>query len=211
MNSLKIIVVTLFVGMLLGCSTTGGTIGGLIPAPKFLKGEINNSVYTSQDKSFSVATPYKQGTYSYKYMQVKEQTSPYGTYLSFGPAVSDSVYRIETAKRETSGSQGVDFDFAAQKTIENYSAQLQNGYGAPLHVITGRDEKLNGRKALFRKFSQIVPAGKYFSNQSTTLMHEVYVVDFEKNAVLVWVQGSEETMKNLPMDTRVFAESIVIH
>jgi major membrane immunogen (membrane-anchored lipoprotein) len=39
---------------LIGCSSTGGTIGGLIPAPKFTKGDLSDGIYTAQDKSFIV-------------------------------------------------------------------------------------------------------------------------------------------------------------
>jgi len=56
--------------VLAGCSTTGGTIGGLLPAPKFLKGEIVNNIYRSPDGSFSVGVPHKEGSYEFKYMQV---------------------------------------------------------------------------------------------------------------------------------------------
>lgn len=126
--------VTAFVFM--GCSTTGGTIGGLVPAPKFLKGEIKNNTYTAKDKSFSVTVPHKDGSYEYTYMQVKEQYFEYGAYVSFGPAAFDqSIYRLETARRMTPGSQTVSFNEAVPKLVENYKTQLQKGYGAALQEV----------------------------------------------------------------------------
>ena len=94
---------------LAGCATTGGDIGGLFPAPKFLKGTIRNNIYTTSDGSLSVAIPHKEGSYEYQYMQVKEQYSPQGDYISFGPAALDkSIYRVETSKRVTTESATTD-------------------------------------------------------------------------------------------------------
>lgn len=194
-----------------GCSTTGGTIGGLFPAPKLLKGEIKNDTYTAQDKSFSVAVPHKNGSYEYTYMQVKEQYSEYGAYVSFGPAAFDqSIYRIETAKRVTLGSQDVKFDDAAPKIVEGYKEQLQKGYGTAPQETESRKETINGRKAYFWKLTQVVPTGKYLSNKAATFTHDVYVIDFEKGAAIVWVQVPETTQK-LAMDPRAFAESVAMH
>lgn len=193
-----------------GCSTTGGTIGGLLPAPKFLKGEIKNNTYTAQDKSFSVVVPHKDGSYEYKYMQVKEQYFEYGAYVSFGPAAFDqSVYRVETARRVTPGSQNVKFEDAAPKIVENYKAQLQKGYGTAPQEMESRQEKMNGRKAFYWRLSQVVPAGKYMSNKAATFTHYVYVIDFEKAAAIVWVQIPETTPK-AAIEPRVFAESVAM-
>lgn len=194
-----------------GCSTTGGTIGGLFPVPKLLKGEVRNNTYTAQDKSFSVAVPHKNGSYEYTYMQVKEQYSEYGAYVSFGPAAFDqSIYRVETAKRITPGSQNVTFDEAAPKIVENYKAQLKEGYGTAPQVTESRQETINGKKAYFWKLSQVVPAGKYLSNKEATFTHNVYVIDFEKGAAIVWVQIPETTTK-AAMEPRAFAESVAMH
>lgn len=214
MSQSRFVLLVASVFALVGCSTggtTGGSVGGLFPAPKFLKGEIKNDVYTAQDKSFSVLVPHKNGSYEYKYMQVKEQHSEYGAYVSFGPAAFDqSIYRVETAKRATSGSQSVKFDDAAAKIVEGYKAQLQNGYGTVPKETESRQETINGRKTYYRKLTQVVPAGKYASNQATTLTHDVYVIDFEKGAAVVWVQNPEAT-KKADIEPRALAESVVMH
>lgn len=211
MSRLRFVLFIAAVFSLVGCSTTGGTIGGLFPAPKFLKGEIKNDIYTAQDKSFSVVVPHKDGSYEYTYMQVKEQYSEYGAYVSFGPAAFDqSVYRIETAKRVTPGSQGVKFDDVAPKIVEGYKAQLQKGYGTVPQEAESRKETINGRKAYFWKLTQVVPAGKYISNKAATFTHDVYVIDFEKGAAIVWVQ-IPETTKKVAIEPRAFAESVAMY
>lgn len=197
--------------VVVGCSTTGGTIGGLFPAPMFLKGEIKDNTYTAQDNSFSVAVPHKYGSYEYTYMQVKEQYSEYGAYVSFGPAAFDqSIYRLETGKRVTPGSQNVKFDDVAPELVEGYKAQLENNYGSASQEVESRQETINGRKAYYWKLSQVVPAGKYFSNSTAIFTHDVYVIDVEKGAAIVWIQ-IPETTNNAAIEARAFAESFVMY
>lgn len=193
------------------CSTTGGTIGGLLPAPKFLKGEIKNDIYTAKDKSFSVAVPHKVGSYEYTYMQVKEQYSEYGAYVSFGPAAfNQSIYRVETGKRVMPESQDVKFDDFVTKIIEGYKAQLLKGYGTAPQEKESRQELIHGRKAYYSKLTQVIPAGKYYSNEATTFTHDVYVIDFEKGAAIVWVQVPEEAGESA-IQPRAFAESVTMY
>lgn len=194
---------------LVGCETTGGTLGGLLPTPKFLKGEIRNDIYTAQDKSFSVRVPHKDGSYEYKYMQVKEQYGDLGAYVSFGPAAFDqSIYRIETAKRT---SQSKELDKAASaKIVEGYKAQLQKAFGTAPKEVSSSQETINGRKAFYWQLTQIIPAGKYLNNKEATFAHDVYVMDLEKGAAIVWIQ-MPETTKKPAIEARVFAESVVMY
>jgi hypothetical protein len=197
--------------VIFGCETTGGVIGGLIPAPKFLKGEIQNNTYTSKDKSFSIAVPHTQESYEYKYMQIKEQDLEYGSYVSFGPAALDqTIYRVETAKRVTPGSQNANFENAATAAVENYKSQLQKGYGTAAVEVNSGKEKINGKNALHWRLTQTVPARKLINSRAVALTHEVYAIDFEKVVVLVWVQTPETTKKNA-MEPRSLAESVVIY
>lgn len=59
---------------LVGCDSTGGTIGGLIPAPKLLKGSVAGDTYTSPDHAFQVQIPYPPSLddYQWKYAKVTE-------------------------------------------------------------------------------------------------------------------------------------------
>jgi hypothetical protein len=197
--------------VLAGCATTGGTIGGLFPAPKFLKGEIKNNIYTARDKSFSVAVPHKDGSYEYTYMQVKEQYSEYGAYVSFGPAALDlNIYRVETGKRITPNSQALSFDEVAPKVVEGYKAQLQDSYGTAAQEVESRQETINGRKAHYWKLTQVVPAGKFTNNREAIFTHDIYVIDFQKCAVTVWVQIPETTKKPV-IEAHAFAESVVVY
>lgn len=215
-----VVLVTLFA--MVGCSTTGGTIGGLLAAPNSLKGKINNNTYTAQGKTFSVAVPQKEGSYEFTYMQVKEQYSEDGVYVSFGPfAFDQSIYRIETAKPVTPGSQSVKFNDLAAVFVEGFKAQLQEGYGTSPEEAESRQETINGRRAYYYKLTQTVPgskSGKLSINEEGNLVpediyviHDVYVIDFdEKGAALVGVQNSEIEGHTPGLEPRAFAESLTI-
>lgn len=204
--------VALFIAITLtayGCSTTGGTLGGLLPAPKLLKGEINNNIYTAKDKSFSIAVPHEHDSYEYKYMQVKEQYGEGGTYISFGPAAFDqSIYRFEVGIR-TPPIQDMPFKEIALKAVEGYNIQLQKGFGTIPEVLGSDQNPVNGRKTYHYTLTQEVPAEKNISNRSVILRHEVYVMDYEEAIAIVWVQ-IPDTTKQPAMAPRAFAESVVI-
>jgi hypothetical protein len=206
-----IVLAGIFTAMV-SCSTSGGTIGGLVPAPKILKGTIKDNVYTGADNSFSVAVPHKQGSNEYLYMHVKEEKPEYGTYVSFGPAAFDqSIYRLEIARRVTPSSADVRFDEVAEKVVARYSTSFQQQYGAELITVESRREVINGRDAFYWKMTQLVPAGK-MSNLETHITHEVYCMNFDKAFALVWVQYPIEKMTPpLELAPRAFAESVSLN
>jgi hypothetical protein len=175
-----------------GCSTTGGAIGNLIPAPKFLKGSIKDNVYSAPDKYFSVAIPHQQDSDEYRYMQVHEQYLDYGIYVSFGPAALDqSVYRIEIGKRVPPGSEKIRIQAMAQSMIDHYKEMLPNGYGGELRLKEKADRVINGRMAIYLHFEQTVAPGRLMSNRAVEIDHEVYLMDFGKASAMVSVQSPE--------------------
>ena len=211
--------------LLVGCETTstGGTIGGLFPAPKFLKGEIENDIYIAQDKSFSVRIPHSIGSYEYTHMQVKEQYSDHGTYVSFGPSAFDrgiyhiQIYSIEIVKQVMLDVQSVRFDVAAAKALEDYKAQLLKVYGTMPKEVLSLQETINGRKGFYWRLTQEFSNSNHDaylanSNDDVYIAHEIYIVDFEKGVALVGV----EVRRPAPpvttiMDSRAFAESVVMY
>src|SRR5882724_3759617 len=113
------LLLSLSISSLAGCRSTGGDIGGLIPAPKLLKASIDDGIYTAKDKSFTVQVPHAQGSYEYTYMQVKEQYLDHGEdYVSFGPAAfNQGIYRVDYVVRLTPGSMSPGFEESVPKLI----------------------------------------------------------------------------------------------
>lgn len=198
------------------CSTTGGVTAGVdsdsIPSTRLLKGEIRSNVYTAQDKSFSVMVPHKkEGQHEYAATQIKEEFTGYGAYVSFGPAAFDqSIYRVEMVKGVATVNPKTKLDDIASKLIEDYKAQLQKDYESAPRKTESRQEIINGKKAYYWKLTQTAPAGKYASNKTSTITHDVYIIDYEKSAAIVWVL-IPETAKKAAMEPRAFAESVVMH
>lgn len=198
-----------------GCSTAGSTIAGAgsdpAQAQKPLKGEIRGYLYTAQDKSFSVMVPHKkEGAHEYAPAQIKEEFTKYGAYVSFGPAAFDqSVYRVEALKETVSGKK-TNLDEIAPKLIEDYKAQLQKDYESAPRKTESRQETISGRKAYYWELTQVAPAGKYANNKATAITHDVYIINFDKGAAIVWVL-IPETAKKAAMAPRAFAESVVMH
>ncbi len=203
MRGFKIFGVVALVLSMLGCTTTGGTIGGLFPAPKFTKGTIENDIYTSKDNSFSVAIPHKDGTYEYTYMQIKEQYNEYGAYISFGPAAIDqSIYRLEIGKKLSPESKKVVFENAVDAIVSNYSQQLETGYKSKPEMIKKQKTKINGVESYIIQLEQQVNQQK--------LVHEVIVTNYDTMAAIFWVQSTSGKEKRASINALQFAQSFKV-
>ena len=75
---------------LVGCSTTGGELGGLVPAPKFTKGTLADGQYTAQDNSFSVKSPFDKGSNEYTYMKIEEHYSDTENHIVFSSSAASA-------------------------------------------------------------------------------------------------------------------------
>jgi hypothetical protein len=202
-----------------GCASTGG----LSFSSMHLKGEISNNTYTAQDKSFSVRIPHKEGSYEYANMQVKEQYSEDGIYVSFGPfAFDQSIYRIDIDKPITPSEQRMTFNDLASISIELFKAQLYQGYGTAPEQKESHEEIINGRRAYYFKLTQTITggkSGKFVINkegkmvpEDVSVIHDVYVIGFEEKGVaLVGIQNSEIKGHTPGLEPRAFAESVVLY
>ena len=189
--------------LLFGCNTTGGTIGGLMPAPKFTKGKIENDTYFSKDNDFSVRMPHKKGSSEYLYLQIKEQYySQSGAYISFGPAAGDlSIYRLEVGKKLSEDSNDFDIDSAIDIIIDSYITQLSSYGSTP--KITSKDKiNFNGNEAYQLKLTQELP--------NEVLTHDAVIVDYRTMSVIFWVQKSSVGGSQSLMSVTEFAESFEI-
>jgi hypothetical protein len=198
--------------LLAGCDSTGGAIGNLVPAPKFLRGTIKNGVYAAPDSFFSVTVPQKEGSYEYQYMKVKEQYGATEIYVSFGPAAIDqTIYRLDIAKRVTAESQNVKLDdLTASRLIELAKAQVGKAYKGELVEVASDKETINDKPCYHWRFKQTVPAGIMISNRQAVLNHDVYAMDLGKGVASIWVQSLDGSPAQ-GISARAFAESLVVN
>lgn len=203
MNIKKTIGVLGLLLLVSGCSGTGGLFGGLIPMPKFTKGAIENDVYVSKEKDFSIAIPHKDGTYEFTYMEIKEEYNEFGAYISFGPAAYDhSIYRIEVGKKASTGNDEVSLEKAAELVIANYSKQLESAYKTKLKLISRDGVLINGQKSVHVKLTQPV--------QKDLLTHDVIITDHGAMMTIVWVQIFEHESTRALVDALYLAESFKV-
>lgn len=80
--------------LLAACSGTGGIIGGLVPAPKFLDGKVDKSTYYAPNNAFLVRLPHPpeqsaDDRYEWSYTKVHEINDEPIIAVVFGPAAFD--------------------------------------------------------------------------------------------------------------------------
>ena len=64
-----------------------------------MRGKVENSIYHAMDGSFEIKSPFEQRSYSYQYMEVKEQYANVGAYVSFNTSDQpDEFCRVEIGK-----------------------------------------------------------------------------------------------------------------
>ena len=157
------------------CSSTGGTWLGLVPAPKFLDGDIEDGVYTAEGGAFSVEVPYEEGSSDFRYMAVKEQRNGLEWYVSFGPAVDQAIFRVNFIER-MEGTPIQPLDELGPQVLELYVGQLEQGYGAPTRAEGSRTLMIGDMSARSWKLTQTAPAGT-IANVDIELVHEVICMD----------------------------------
>ncbi len=174
-----------------GCSTTGGTFGGLIPVPKFMKGKVKNSIYYAKDGSFEIKTPFVQGSYSYKYMKVKEQYASVGAYVSFNASTHpNEFYRVEIGKKIDKSQSSVPFEQLINGLLKGYIKQLSR-YGSKAKEMQRIETLLDGKKAMLITLVQFMQARRSYqgTSPSYTAHHIIYIVESPNGGGgSVWVQ-----------------------
>jgi len=145
------------------CSSgTGGIIGNLLPAPKFLDGEVKGDTYYSPEGAFNVKLPHppdsnKQDNYEWLYTKIHEikDTSVIGIVL--GPAAFDRNMYHAVLIREIGTPNGEPMEEYAKTVFErkyqsrnrglelkHYSKSKQNGKDFYYAVYAGNQTKLKG-------------------------------------------------------------------
>ncbi|VAW71619.1 hypothetical protein MNBD_GAMMA12-86 [hydrothermal vent metagenome] len=179
----------LLIPFIYGCSSTGGTLGGLFPMPKFMKGKVKNNIYHALDGSFEIKTPFKQGSKFYTYMKVKEKYSNIGTYVSFNTSIyPNEFYRVEIGKKLDKSKPSVPFKKLVKVLLQGYVKKL-SVYGK-IKVQRRIQTRLDGKKAVLVVLVQAMAARRSYQgvSPSYSAYHMIYIVKSPNGGGLVWVQ-----------------------
>lgn len=187
-----VIPITVFLS---GCSSTGGIVGGLVPAPKILKGKVESSVYHAADGSFVVNTPAPEHSYEYTYMEVKEQYLKTGAYVSFhSSAAPYELYRVEIGKQLDKSKPSLKFEYLVDALLKNYKQQLL-AYGSEAIEQRRVETSLDGKRAMFVILKQHMPSKSSYQGTAGgyTAHHIMYILESPNGGGgSVWVQWPHE-------------------
>ena len=211
MVPVRLVPAALMAVMLVACSTTGGSIGNLIPAPKLLKGEIRNDVYYAPNGVLSVAVPFAKGTYEYTYLQIKEEFNATTELIVFGPAAYDQgIYRVQLIERRDGLDTPDAFKADAPDIMRGAREMVQKDGRAPLEELGKDEDPVNGHPALHEHVTQHVPAG-VLSNRPQLLTYDLYVIQFGSKVAIAGVMRPEKSYADPPaISVAAFVQSVQV-
>lgn len=135
-----------------GCRTTGGIIGGLIPAPKFTKGDLTDGLYLAQDMSFSVVSPFPEDSYAYTYMSVSEEYTEKEINVVFSSSAAPAeVYRVNVYKN-IQPVAGVEAFF-----LDSYRTALEGAYNTPFEKREAQQISVSNVSTTLHTYFQHIP------------------------------------------------------
>ena len=150
-----------FTIILCACSGTGGTLGNLIPMPKFLDGEVKGDYYFPKNRSFKVMLPHppslsKKDAYEWTYTKVHENEEGEMTRVIFGGAAWDKNYyhiinmNFITPNKDRSLEEMRD---SAKKTfLQVIKAQPYRKMHAQAEQLTFQDIIVNDRQGFYTSY-----------------------------------------------------------
>ena len=188
---------------LIGCSSTGGTIGGLIPAPKFTKGDLTNGIYTAQDKSFIVNSPFDKESYEYTYMEIAERYIDQESSVQFSSSAAPAeVYRISVFKNVRPEEQ------LEKVAFRSFKKQMESAYNTPFKNLNTKTIPVSGIQAKLVTYSQHIPERRSLgvTAQALDVLYSCTYIEQHNNSAFICInriapnvdsfsKGAEERLK----------------
>lgn len=178
-NYVYIILVTY---ALWGCTSTGGTIGGLIPAPKLTKGKLEDGLYTAQDGSFTVKTPFNRESYEYTYMEIAERYSELEDNVQFSTSVAPAeVYRVNIFKNVTPEEN------LRASAFASYRKQFESAYQTSFEDEASEYVSISGDSVVVSTYSQYIPERGSIGAKAQALdvLHSCFYLEKSRNSAFV--------------------------
>ena len=141
-------ILILCVALLAACSGTGGIIGGLVPAPKFLEGTIEGTKYVAPNNAFSVNLPYsptgsRSDQYEWTYAKVHEIADAPVVGVVIGPGAFVRIYYHAVLIRAERGE-----DRRTELTDELFASKVAMRTGA-YELKSRQTFKVDGRTCYY--------------------------------------------------------------
>lgn len=165
---------------MISCASLTGTA--------FMQGEMKNGIYSPTNKTFEVAVPFKSPP-ELDHMQVKEQETNEGTFVTFGPAAFDQkIFRTGLIWKLTGPSRSFTSQEIGERIVAGLTSQLEDYYKSPVKTISKETINVSNRMTHVWKLRHDFD----FRGQHLTHLHEVYVQDFNDRVLFAAIELPQE-------------------
>lgn len=194
------------IAILSGCS--GGTIGGLLPAPKILNGDLDGLVYTSPDKVFTVEAPASKDRAEWTYTTVQEHKESHpdqnSRAVSFKTPYDSHLYTVEVvnfpAVLDEAGAKLI-----AKDNINRLMAQTEGRWKAKIEQIPENSLDCGSNTYTYTAFSQHITSHspnfyKYYLISQTSINNSFAIITSELNYDPNVSNIPDEKIKNMDLE-----------
>ena len=198
-----------FIGILFFLtSCAGGTIGGLFPAPKILKGKLDNLTYTSPDGIFSVNAPVKEERGEWRYTEVRENHETGKDqnfwFVGFKTPYDSHYYTVEVLTFPYDQNQA-DLRLISSDVIKSTIKLTEERWKSKANVLTNNTIDCDTRSYTYTVLQQHVTTydpnfDKYFLISQLAQNNSLVIVVSELNYDLRGKKPPIEDIKNMNIE-----------
>ncbi|MFC3023706.1 hypothetical protein ACFODT_07705 [Vibrio zhugei] len=185
----------------------GGSIGGLLPAPKRVDGQLDGRVYTSPGQVFSVVAPASEDKGEWRYTQVNEHAEQHpdqrSQFVSFKTPYDHHFYSVEVVQLLNDSPLNDDtFALVKNHNLSRIISSTETRWGSKVETLA--DSKLtckNKQSYSYSIYKQHITSytpnfDKYFLISQSYQGNTIVVVTSELNFDLRDTPPDEANIKN---------------
>jgi hypothetical protein len=186
----------------------GGTIGGLLPAPKIIDGKLDGLKYTSPNNEFTVIAPASEDRAEWTYTQVKENSEQHpdqnSRFVGFKTPYDSHFYTVEVVNYLSDKKLNEPlFSLVKEDNLNRVIKSTEGRWGSKVEKLN--DSELiceNNKSYSYSVFKQRITAHspnfeKYYLISQSYKANSIAIVTSELNFDLRHTNIPEDEIKNL--------------
>lgn len=147
MKKLSIVLLSI---LLTACA--GGTIGGLLPAPKILDGKLDGRKYTSPDAQLTVVAPASEERGEWNYTIVKEHSEQHADqnsrFVGFKTPYDNHFYSVEVVKFQSNRKLNEEtFSLIKNNNLSRVISSTEKRWGSKVEKLVESDLNCENKKS----------------------------------------------------------------
>ncbi|WP_444902178.1 hypothetical protein ACJJIG_04410 [Microbulbifer sp. SSSA007] len=186
----------------------GGTIGGLLPAPKILDGKLDGRKYTSPDGELTVIAPASEERGEWTYTVVKEHSEQHADqnsrFVSFKTPYDSHFYSVEIVKFLNEEELNYEtFSLVKNDNLSRVISSTEERWGSKVEKLVESDLNCENKKSysysIYKQHITSYPPNfdKYFLISQSYEGNTIAIVTSELNFDLRNTNIPEEEIKKL--------------